>query len=82
MGQPAIYVVDANRGNRGELVLKHDHQGFDLDPGYSEAVLRNIYRVWKRPTVLLTMAEDKPIVAIFDGDEYREDDTEESGEES
>jgi stage V sporulation protein R len=80
MGQPTIRVVDANRGNRGELVLQHEHQGFDLDPGYSEAVLSNIYRVWKRPVVLLTWAEDKPIVAIFDGEQYREDDTEEEGE--
>jgi stage V sporulation protein R len=82
MGHPMISVVDANRGNRGELVLRHDHQGFDLDPGYSEAVLRNIYNVWKRPTVLLTMAEDKPIVGVFDGEEYREDETEETGEEA
>ena len=74
MGQPMILVVDANNENRGELLLKHDHQGVDLDPAYSREVLSNLYSIWKRPTAIETMADEKPILARFDGEEYKEED--------
>ncbi len=32
-GNPFIYVEDANFENRGELLLRHDHQGMDLRAG-------------------------------------------------
>src|SRR5687767_3899466 len=38
-GNPIICVVDANYQNRGELLLKHDHQGIDLQKDYSQAAL-------------------------------------------
>ncbi len=34
-GQPFIYVQDANHENRGELLLRHDHQSF-LQPNHME----------------------------------------------
>ena len=73
LGHPAISVVDANGGNRGELVLHHDHQGVDLDPGYTRAVLANLHAIWKRPIAIRTRGEDKAIVARFDGADYKEE---------
>ncbi|MFO8073394.1 MAG: SpoVR family protein [Polyangia bacterium] len=73
MGHPVIRLVDANHANRQELLLEHDHQGMDLDPGYARAVLENIQRIWKRPVSILTRAQDEPIAARFDGEQYSEE---------
>ena len=35
-GNPFIYVEDANYDNRGELLLRHDHQGLDLRQDYAQ----------------------------------------------
>ena len=48
-GNPFIYVEDANYENRGELLLRHDHQGLDLRADYAKEVMRSLVRVWKRP---------------------------------
>jgi stage V sporulation protein R len=73
MGQPIISILDANHNNRGELLLKHEHQGTDLDSAYSQEVLSKLHTVWKRPVAIGTKAEGKPILVSFDGEEYRED---------
>ncbi len=73
MGQPIIRVLDANFDNRGELVLKHDHQGVDLDPGYTQEVLTNLYNIWSRPVLIKTIGDGKPIYAKFDGSEFKEE---------
>lgn len=68
-GQPFIYVIDANYQNRGELVLKHDHQGVDLRTDYAREVLKAVHRLWKRPVEVHTMFENKPTVLRYDGTE-------------
>ncbi|MCP4598933.1 MAG: SpoVR family protein [Proteobacteria bacterium] len=73
MGQPTIDVLDANDGNRGELLLMHRYEGVDLDPAYSREVLTNLYNVWTRPVAIQTMAEDKPILAKYDGEKFLEE---------
>src|ERR1700691_2806857 len=69
-GNPFIYVEDANYENRGELLLRHDHQGLDLRVDYSKEVMRSLLRVWKRPVNVHTIAEGKPVVLRFDGKEH------------
>ena len=54
-GNPFIYVEDANYENRGELLLKHDHQGLDLRQDYAKEVMRSLLRVWKRPVSVQTI---------------------------
>jgi stage V sporulation protein R len=71
-GHPRIRVLDANHGNRGELVLEHQHEGFDLDPAYTQAVLQNVFALWSRPVAIRTVAGEKPILAGFDGREFSE----------
>jgi stage V sporulation protein R len=69
-GQPFIYVVDSNHENRGELLLKHDHQGGDLRIDYAREVLTSMQRVWKRPVELHTIVENKPTMIRFDGKDH------------
>jgi stage V sporulation protein R len=69
-GQPFIHVVDSNHENRGELLLKHDHQGGDLRVDYAREVLTSMQRVWKRPVELHTVLEGKAVLLRFDGKEH------------
>jgi stage V sporulation protein R len=69
-GQPFIYVEDANHGNRGELLLRHDHQGIDLRVDYAREVLKALVRVWRRPVEIHTKLENKPTLLRFDGKEH------------
>lgn len=68
-GQPFIYVVDANYLNRGELLLGHRHEGMDLKLDYARDTLRNLERIWRRPTAILTIVDDKPKRIRYDGSE-------------
>jgi stage V sporulation protein R len=69
-GNPFIYVEDANFENRGELLLRHDHQGVDLRMDYAREVLTSLVRIWKRPVTVLTKQEDKLVMLRFDGKEH------------
>ena len=69
-GNPFIYVEEGNYENKGELLLRHDHQGVDLRADYAREVLRSLVRVWKRPVNLLTVLEGKASLLRFDGKEH------------
>ena len=58
-GQPVIVVEDGNFENRSELLLRHIHEGTDLDFGQARDTLKNVTKVWTRPTSLLTKVEGK-----------------------
>jgi stage V sporulation protein R len=58
-GQPFIYVEDGNFENRGELLLRHQHEGTDLDMNQARDTLRNLHKVWTRPVNLLTRVDGK-----------------------
>jgi stage V sporulation protein R len=58
-GQPVIVVEDGNFENKSELLLRHIHEGTDLDAGQARDTLRNAARVWTRPVNLLTKVEGK-----------------------
>jgi stage V sporulation protein R len=71
-GQPFIYVEDGNYNNRGELYLRHRHEGVDLKQDYARDTLRNIQRIWTRPVNLETVVEDKKVLISFDGNDFKE----------
>ena len=71
-GNPHIHVLDANYGNRGELLLEHEHQGVDLRQDYAGAALAALVRVWKRPVGVATIKEGTPVLLRFDGTEHSE----------
>jgi stage V sporulation protein R len=71
-GQPFIYVEDGNYENRGELYLRHRHEGVDLKQDYARDTLRNIQKIWTRPVNLETVVDEKKILITFDGKDYKE----------
>lgn len=66
-GQPRIDILDANHGNRGELLLEHAHCGPDLRLDWAREVMEALERIWKRPVQLHTRVEDKDYVLRYDG---------------
>ncbi len=71
LGQPIIWVLDANYKNRGELLLRHQFEGIPLDEQYAEDVLKNIHFIWKRPVHITTRNEEGgPIMLGFDGKNF------------
>jgi stage V sporulation protein R len=69
-GNPLIYVEDANHGNRGELLLGHDHHGVDLRLDWARETLSALERLWKRPVELHTVLDEKPTLLRYDGAEH------------
>lgn len=72
-GQPMIRVTDGNYRNRGELLLKHDHQGQDLDMNYCRATLSNVSAIWRRPAHIETLVEGARKVYSFANGEFSEE---------
>ena len=70
-GQPVIAIVDANHGNRGELQLRHVHEGVDLDVEYAKATLRSLFKIWKRPVLIETKSGNQIKIHIYDGHEHK-----------
>ena len=68
-GTPRISVVDANHSNRGELLLLHEHEGFDIQLDWAQTVLQNISLLWGRPVVLETVVDQKSLRLFHDGTE-------------
>jgi stage V sporulation protein R len=69
-GKPWIYVVDGNFRNRGELLLRHQHNGVDLRLDQASDVLTNLQALWSRPVHLQTLVEGKPTMLSFDGTDH------------
>ena len=71
-GSPVIEVESGNYQNRGELLLRHVHQGVDLDFGYASDTLRNLFALWKRPVNITSRQEEQNITLSFDGKEFKQ----------
>jgi len=69
-GKPWIYAVDGNYRNRGELLLRHQHNGIDLRQDWAADVLANIQYIWSRPVHIQTVVDEKPTMLSFDGSEH------------
>lgn len=59
-GKPFIYVVNGNHKNSGELLLRHRHEGRDLQITYAKATLQGLCKIWKHPVHIETIVDDKP----------------------
>jgi len=78
-GRPFISVIDGNFENRGELLLKHRHEGIDLQMDYARDTMMALARVWKRPVCVLTKIEGKGRMLRCDGRDHVERSAEYSG---
>jgi stage V sporulation protein R len=69
-GKPWIYVVDGNYRNRGELLLRHEHNGIDLKIDRATDTLAHVQYIWSRPVHLQTVVEEQPTMMSYDGTEH------------
>ncbi|MEZ6139305.1 MAG: SpoVR family protein [Zavarzinella sp.] len=72
-GKPWIYVVDGNFRNRSELLLRHQHQGVDLNEQEAQDVLVNLNKLWGRPVHVETVYDDHKMLLTFDGSEHSQE---------
>lgn len=70
-GQPMISVYDANHANRGELKLRHSHEGIDLDMDYAKETLKSLFQIWKRPVLIESRIGEQIKIFRFDGEEHK-----------
>jgi stage V sporulation protein R len=69
-GKPWIYVIDGNHRNRGELLLRHEHNGVELKLDEARDTLANVQYIWSRPVHLETLLDGQPSLLSFDGTEH------------
>ena len=69
-GKPWIYATDGNYHNRGELLLRHEHNGVDLKVDEARDTLANVQYVWGRPVHLETAYDGIPTLLSFDGSDH------------
>lgn len=66
-GFPYIVVSDGNYMHNGELLLRHQYQGTELDLKYLERTLPYVHVLWGKTVHLETMVEDKGLLYSYDG---------------
>ena len=67
-GYPHIEVQDGDFNRRGELYLKHCHEGKELDVFYLEKTLPHVYTLWGKPVHLETMLDNKKVLFSYNGE--------------
>ncbi len=67
-GYPHITVEDGDFAKRGELYLKHNFEGIELDVRYLENTLPHVYTLWGRPVHLETTLSSKPVLFSYNGE--------------
>src|SRR5690606_25603999 len=67
-GIPYIVVEDGDYRGRGELLLRHRHEGWDLDRRYALKTLEHLYRLCGKPVHLATVEQGRERVYVFDGE--------------
>lgn len=66
-GFPYILVMDGDYNLNGELYLRHEFEGIELDLRYVEKTLPLVYRLWGRNVHLETMVENKRVLFTYNG---------------
>ncbi len=72
-GNPIINVIDGNYRNRGELLLKHSHEGADLKLDYAHETIKNLHKIWRRPVAIETIVDGIPRIISYDGTEVKDE---------
>jgi stage V sporulation protein R len=70
LGRPIMEVMDGNYRNRGELLLRHEHNGIDLRLDYANETMRCVESMWGRPVHVQTVVEGRPTLMTFDGTDH------------
>lgn len=70
-GIPSIVVEDGDHKGTGELLLRHQYEGQELDLEHLEKVLPYVHRLWGRPVHLLTRVDGRETTFSCDGERVR-----------
>lgn len=62
---PVIKVVDSDYKKNRTLLLKHDHDGRDLQLEYAEKTLQFIQQLWGHDVALETIVDQRPVLLAF-----------------
>jgi stage V sporulation protein R len=65
---PVIKVVDGDYKRHRILLLKHEHDGRDLQLEYAEKTLRYIRQLWEHDVAVETVINEKPTLLTFADD--------------
>jgi stage V sporulation protein R len=65
---PVIKVEDSDYKNNRTLLLKHYHDGRDLQLEYAEKTLRYVHQLWGRDVAIETMVDKSPTFLSFADD--------------
>jgi stage V sporulation protein R len=65
---PVIKVEDADYNNNRGLLIKHSHDGRDLQLEYAEKTLQYLRQLWGRDVILETTVNDKKSLLCFSDD--------------
>ncbi|MCL7747056.1 SpoVR family protein [Halalkalibacter alkaliphilus] len=66
-GFPYLVITDGDYLKNGELYIKHNYEGTELDVGYLEKVLPYLFQLWGRPVHIETIINEKEIAFVYDG---------------
>lgn len=66
-GFPFITVQNGDYAGNGELHLKHQYEGVELDLRYLEKTMPYIHKLWGKTVHLETEMEDKTVLFSYDG---------------
>ncbi|MFV9511221.1 SpoVR family protein [Tepidibacillus sp. LV47] len=66
-GFPYIVVENGDYLRNGELYLKHQYEGIELDIRYVEKTLPYVYQLWGKTVHIETKIEERPVLFSFDG---------------
>jgi len=70
LGRPIIHAEDGNYKNRGELYLKHQHEGIDLKMDLARETLKNIGFIWRRPVHLETSVKGSKEILSYEDESH------------
>jgi stage V sporulation protein R len=62
---PVIKVEDSDYLNNRTLLLKHDHDGRDLQLEYAERTLKYVQQLWGHDVVMETIVDSRPTLLTF-----------------
>ncbi|MDT8862062.1 SpoVR family protein [Alkalihalobacillus sp. MEB130] len=66
-GFPYLVITDGDYLKNGELYIKHNYEGTELDVGYLEKVLPYLFQLWGRPVHIESIINEKEISFVYDG---------------
>ncbi|NPV27109.1 MAG: SpoVR family protein [Firmicutes bacterium] len=66
-GIPYIVVIDGDYNRSGELYLRHEYEGVELDSIHAHKTLEHLYTLWGRPVHLETVFDNRKYLLSYNG---------------